>query len=526
MAAMTAIGIAAALDECARRYADSPALWVHGQTLSYRELFDKARRLAGTLRSLGIERGDRVGILSHRTPTAYSSILATLLAGGTYVPLNPRFPFERNRSILERSGARALIVDEKSAATATAVMAAKPDVAVVAPETAAAKSAAREWTTAETIAKASANDLDLGAAGDELAYVLFTSGSTGEPKGVPISHGNLAAYVGNITEIVGGISGADRLVQLADLTFDISVHDMFASWLNGACVVSVPENASLMATRFVEDHHVTGWFSVPSTAGLLKQADLLQSGSMPSLRFTLFCGEALTGSVAEAWAAAAPNSQIWNLYGPTEATVAFTSFRYLPGQIEPPAVVELGEPYQGQEIGLFKPATLDRVAADEVGEICLTGTQVTGGYWQAPDLNAARFFQSAERRWYRTGDLGRRGSAGGYAFAGRVDHQVKIRGYRVELQEIEFVVRRASGVDVVAVLPWPVTDDGGATGCIAFVAKPEGDSELIRAECRRALPDYMTPSRIVFLRDMPLNASGKVDYVRLRAHESLTGRTA
>jgi non-ribosomal peptide synthetase component F len=349
---------------------------------------------------------------------------------------------------------------------------------------------------------------------------MFTSGSTGVPKGVPISHGNLAAYVANATAL-GGVTAEDRIIQLADLSFDISVHDMFVSWLNGAMLCSVPENATLMATRFVDELKITGWFSVPSTAGLLKQAKFLAPGSMPSMRFTFFCGEALTAAVADAWAEAAPNAAVFNLYGPTEATVAFSAYRCRPRQFEPSMIVPLGDAFHGQSIGLFE---VDRPAPtqDDVGEICLSGSQVCAEYWMAPELTPRRFFSLDGTWWYRTGDLGRIDPQLGLLFAGRADHQVKIRGFRVELQEIEGVVRGASDRDLVAVIPWPETADGGATGCVAFVGSATGDAEAIRMACQRLLPDYMVPSRIIFLGEMPLNSNGKVDYLRLKNHQALS----
>jgi acyl-CoA synthetase (AMP-forming)/AMP-acid ligase II len=139
----------------------------------------------------------------------------------------------------------------------------------------------------------------------------------------------------------------------------------------------------------------------------------------------------------------------------------------------------------------------------------------------APEITATRFFEAEGRRWYRTGDVGKYDPKLGYLFKGRVDHQVKIRGFRVELQEIESVIRRASGCDVVAVLPWPTTTDGGATGCVAFVMGTQARSESITAECAKFLPDYMVPQHIIAVRDMPLNSNGKVDYVALRSHPSL-----
>jgi acyl-CoA synthetase (AMP-forming)/AMP-acid ligase II len=239
------------------------------------------------------------------------------------------------------------------------------------------------------------------------------------------------------------------------------------------------------------------------------------------MRFTFFCGEALTGTIAEAWAEAAPNAEVFNLYGPTEATVAFTSFQYRGGQVELPDIIPLGHPFREQYVELFD-ADGNLTAPGGTGEICLSGSQVAGQYWNDPELTAQRFFRANGKHWYRTGDLGRYDPKFGYLFAGRLDHQVKIRGYRVELQEIEGAVRKASGCDLVAVLPWPVTKDGGATGCVAFVAGTPGDVELVRYLCQQQLPEYMVPSQIIYLPEMPLNSNGKVDGLRLRTHAALS----
>jgi len=279
-------------------------------------------------------------------------------------------------------------------------------------------------------------DLEVDAA--SLAYVFFTSGTTGTPKGVPITHANVLSYLRGIKSFIE-IGPDDRVMQVVDLTFDLSVHDIFLAWTAGACLISIPENGTLLCTRFVEEHSGTHWLSVPSAAALVKQTGLLTSGSMPTLKYSLFCGEALPGTVAENWATAAPNSKIFNIYGPTEATVAFSAAPYVPGQAYPPAIVSLGSAFPEQRMGLFDEngCRID----DGVGEICLAGSQLTDGYWNAPQITAERFFKAEGERWYRTGDLGKFVPGEGYAFLGRSDRQVKIRGYRVELQEIENAVR-------------------------------------------------------------------------------------
>ena len=188
---------------------------------------------------------------------------------------------------------------------------------------------------------------------DDNAYILFTSGSSGVPKAVPIKNRNVLRYLRSASEL-SEVGPNDRNIQLVDLTFDLSVHDMFMTWLNGACLYSVPENGSLLSVRFVQENEVTCWLSVPSTAALLKQSGELTENSMPSLRKTFFCGEALPSTVAKTWAAAAPNSSIINIYGPTEATVAFSAFKCVDWSKIPP-VVPLGFPLPEQEMGLFSP---------------------------------------------------------------------------------------------------------------------------------------------------------------------------
>jgi len=506
--------IGASILETARQSPDQPALWVRGETLTFGELVVRAGALAQLLEQHSIGVDDRVAIISERTETAYAGVLAALLNGSAYVPLNPRFPAKRNRAILEQSGARALICSEGQKNTLQEICDGLPDLELILlPESAEPSPAACKQINADQV-KPVALDHPFGCengAGD-LAYLLFTSGSTGVPKGVPITHDNVLAYLRGIRS-VSRISPDARVIQLVDLTFDISVHDMFIAWTSGACLFCVPENATLLASRFVEEHSISHWFSVPSTAALIKNAGLLEPQSMPSLRYTYFCGEALTGAVAEAWSIAAPNSVVLNLYGPTEATVAFSAFLYQAGQANPPPVVPLGHAFPEQQMALFTYE--GKYAGDGPGEICLSGSQVASGYWNAPQLTAKQFFKADDKRWYRTGDLGRYLPVEGFAYLGRVDRQVKIRGYRIELQEVEAAVRRVTQCDLAAVLPWPIDASGSALGCIAFVVGSAKAGALER--CRELLPDYGVPSHITELDEMPLNANGKVDYPALAA---------
>lgn len=495
--------LGSAVAEIARAHPTRPALWARGELLTYRELLERAAAVAHGLRLSGIGPGDRVAILSERSTAAYVAILAALFAGAAYVPLNVRFPAERNRRILESSGARALICSDGQEQVAGNLIGDLSERVVL------LVSGRDKADSTERL------PCDDGAG--NLAYIFFTSGTTGAPKGVPISHDNVFAYLRGIRTLTD-VTFDDRVMQAVDLTFDLSVHDIFLAWTSGACLYSIPENGTLLCTRFIEEHEGTHWLSVPSAAALVKQAGLLTAGCMPSLRYSFFCGEALTGTVAESWAAAAPASQIINIYGPTEATVAFSAYRYAPGQAQPPAVVSLGEPFPEQHMELFTDE--GESVRDGVGEICLSGSQVTDGYWNAPEITSERFFRAEGRRWYRTGDLGRYIVGEGYAYLGRADRQVKLRGYRVELQEIENAVRKVTGCDLAAVIPWPLDESGAALGCVAFIVG--GSIGQAADRLGELLPDYMVPSGIQQLKEMPLNPNGKIDH-RALAQTMLPG---
>ena len=507
--------------EAARRYGDRPALWCRGEQLTYSELLERAGTLAATIRDRNLAApGDAVAILSERSTSLYVGILGALLAGCAYVPLNPRFPKARNQAILARSQARVLIADARHAIGEDAFgECVDPAIAILVPDGQVGPDVGPRLLFGHAAFQFCGDRLPCEDAAGELAYVFFTSGSTGEPKGVPIRHDSVFAYLRGIRTLAS-FDCDDRFLQLVDVTFDLSVHDMFLCWTSGACLFSVPENAVLLSTRFVAEHDITAWLSVPSTAGLIREAGLLEPRGMPSLRHTFFCGEALAGSVASAWMAAAPGSVVHNIYGPTEATIAISGFRCDADIVGGMAVVPLGEPFPEQRMGLFDQ---DGVPTDTgtIGEICLAGSQLTHGYLAAPSLTAARFFYHEAERWYKTGDLGRYDANRGFIYQGRTDHQIKIRGYRVELQEIEAVVRLAVSRDLVAVVPWPFNVDGGALGCVAFVTDLAEAETIVIARCAGCLPPYMVPARIIEIGDFPFNANGKVDYPALREHPLL-----
>jgi len=350
----------------------------------------------------------------------------------------------------------------------------------------------------------------------DTALIVFTSGTTGVPKGVVIPARAVRHSVGSIGTWLG-LRASDRLLEACELTFDPSVHNMFATWEVGASVHVLPTSRTLDAVKFARQAGLTVWSSVPSLVALLGQVKALGPGVLPGLRLSLFGGEQLPAAVVTAWRAAAPNSGIFNLYGPTEATVACTGIRLgLPSPITPGRdYMSIGRPLPGCRVAVVD-ASWRPVEDGEPGELAIAGVQLSDGYVNRPDLTADRFVTIDNDRWYLTGDRAMRDADGNLHWLGRLDNQVKILGHRVELEEVDAHLRAVADVDLVGTVAWPLTEGGSATGSVAFVGAESIDAERIQAGLRARLPAYMVPSRIVPLEAIPLNANGKVDRGALR----------
>ncbi len=493
---------------------DQVALTIGRRDHTYAEIADTARRWAAALvETAPAGRPRRVAVFAQRNEVSYLGVAAALFAGAAFVPLNRKFPQARTAAMLARAEVDAVLADAASAEQLPDLLRELPYRPVVLlPDVkrdgVPGLDGHRVLDAADLAAFASLTELPEPAP-DDPAYLLFTSGSTGEPKGVPVTHANVRAFL-DVNQDRYRLTPDDRLTQTFDQTFDLSVFDLFMAWENGARVCAMDPIELLAPFRYLERNGITVWFSVPSVAALLRKRGVLNPGTMPTLRWSLFCGEALPRATAEAWQAAAPHSVVENLYGPTELTIACTVHRWDPATSPAACVhdnVPIGRPYPGLH-ALVVDDELAEVPEGEAGELCVAGPQTTPGYWRAPELTAERWFERDGRRYYRTGDLVRH-LGGEYVCLGRNDQQVKVGGHRVELGEIEAVLRRAGALEAVALL-WPDAQT------ITAVVSGAGDPGALADACAAGLPAYMVPRSVQAVEEMPVNANGKVDRAALR----------
>jgi amino acid adenylation domain-containing protein len=511
----------AGLLRSAELFPDRPALEVGGSSYTYAELAERAASIAATLQARAPDDGPPLtAVFAYRSVTAFAGLLGALMRGHGYVPLNVRFPIPRTRAMLAAAGCRAIVADAESAAQLEEVTAAatEPLLVLLPDEDDVSELAGR--LPGHTVLGARdlvpADDWEAPAADpDALAYLLFTSGSTGVPKGVMIRHRNVNTYVGELVQRYA-VTEEDRFSQTAELTFDNSVLDVFVPWERGACVCCPSRKELISPGAFIRGSRLTVWFSVPSTAIFMKRFRALKPDRYPTLRWSLFAGEALPVEVAESWLVAAPNSTVENLYGPTEVTDVCVIYRWDPATSH--ADCEMGVVPIGHPLGAMScrvvDADLNEVVPGEIGELLVSGPQVGAGYWNDPERTARTFIvpPGSDAVHYRTGDRVRRPARNGgpVMYLGRIDNQVQILGERIELGEIEAALREESGTDAVVALGWPVNATG-AEAIEAFVGDPGVDVTHMRTRLEARLPTQAVPRRIHALPELPLNSNGKFD---------------
>ncbi len=512
----------------AEHHPQRPALEVDDEVLTYDELRRRALALAATLQGARAALDDGAPpltcVLGQRSAAGFAGILGALASGHGYVPMLPTYPAARLAQVVERSRSSSLVVDSGGLRGLAGLLelVTRPLVVVLAADPVDPELRARfpqhrligadELASVEAWRPPTVGD-------DDIAYLLFTSGSTGVPKGVMVAHRNILRFLDVVIERYGLVA-EDRFSHMFEVTFDLSLFDLFGAWSVGGCLCVPDGKQRMLPARFVAEARLSVWFSVPSTALLMKDTRTLEAGAFPGLRLSIFCGEALTVPVALAWAEAAPASVVENLYGPTELTLACTVYPVVAGDpaLASADVVPIGAPLPGMRAKILD-AELNEVPAGESGELALAGPQVALGYWDDPERTAAAFVipPGEDEVFYRTGDRVRVAEGGTLRFLGRLDHQVKIRGFRVELGEVESAIRREAGVDAAVALGWPETTSGCAAGIVGFIDDASVDVRALRRRLGQNLPRYMLPNKIHVVEAFPLNQNGKIDRKALLA---------
>lgn len=493
------------IDMLARHRANDTAVETGEQKTSYKQLLDLALAIREQITRSSAGPGPIV-IADHPGAVACAAIAAAQALGRAYVPLSASHPATRIQQILDAVSPALIVQSDRTAARMAGILPGRYPLLTISGEP-----ANLSWARSPAPAASRVSPI-----ASEIAYVMFTSGTTGRPKGVPVGVESLMAYLDTATDRFG-VRPGDRASHFFELTFDLSVHDIFVTLLGGGTLVVVPAEERMLSARFLREKQISHWFSVPSAADSLHRVGALRPGVFPHLRQTLFCGEPLRWPVAEAWQVAAPNSRIVNLYGPTEATIAISDYvlpRDRSRSDDIYGIVPIGQVFGGQRGRIF--SSLEEGEQPNRGELWLSGSQVISGYLDARDGSHAFASGVDGTAWYRTGDAVERDSDGLLHFVGRIDHQLKISGYRVEPAEIEDAIHRSFPACRSVVV---LCDRGKRRGLVAAIVCGEGNApsaSAVREACASSLPPYMIPAHVAELVSWPVNSNGKIDRAAVR----------
>nr|UNQ78286.1 amino acid adenylation domain-containing protein [Microbispora sp.] len=472
--------------DAASRHADRLAVHAASGELTYGELDSLANVLARRLRELGVRPGDRVIVWADKSAQTVAAMQAVLRLGAAYVPVSASTPVARVRLLLGDCAARAVCIDDSTAARL--------------PELGSAPS----WLDITEPPTGSSRPVSTPVTADDLAYILYTSGSTGTPKGVCVSHGNARAFVDWAIEELRP-TPADRFANHASFSFDLSVLDLYAALATGASVHLVRSDFAYAPQRlvaFLHEREISVWYSVPTALMLMQRGGLLGRPAPERLRAVLFAGEPFPIEHLRPLAAWSP-ARLLNLYGPTETNVC-TFHEVHPDDLARDRPPPIGRAASGDTVWVETPEGKPAEPGDE-GELLVEGPTVMLGYWGQPRHHGP----------YRTGDIVRVLADGTLDYVGRRDQTVKIRGHRVGLGEVEAVIGAHPSVDEVAVV---VAGSGLEARLVSFVVPVPGHTPTVlsvKRHCSERLPAYMVVDELRIAAELPRTDNGKIDRIEL-----------
>ncbi len=500
------------------KYPNLIAIKIGERSISYQELNESAFQVAEMIFEANIL-NETIGVVGQRSASSYFGILGILYSGCNYTPLNTKYSKERLLKIMTSSNVKCVIGDKEDLIEFFDIIGCDYLInKVIIPEGDSPKD--KNWIS---IIKSNTIKAPIQRSDEnELAYILFTSGSTGMPKGVKVSNSNVIEFIKGMNEIYK-LDVGFKASQTFDLSFDPSVSDMFFTWSNGGVLCVLPEDEKMSPNEYINREKINFWNSVPSLATFMYRMGSLTPAAFPTLQYSMFCGEQFPKQIADAWKIAAPNSTIENLYGPTETTIYISRYNYDINNCLHEfknSIVPIGHPFPNQKVVIID-SNNNPVNVGEVGEICFKGSQVSSGYLNDNEKTNKVFVNfdwdtDNQFKWYKTGDLGFVNTNHEVECIGRVDSQIKIAGRRIEIGEIESVLRRFEKISDIIIVA--VRDSSGIViGCVGFTLFDISKKEEIdiRKQSEIALERVFFPKKIIKLVSFPLTISGKIDRAEL-----------
>ena len=525
------------LSESTARYPDKDALSFKDEKMTYGELERESNKLASGLSEMGLKRGERAGIYMNRCIASIVGVFGIMKAGGTYVPIDPLCPQARLSYIMNKCGIKYLLTTQEKLTNIEQVFPANSpleNILVMNGQDSGSGSlgSAKLFSWLDFRETASEDAPRMNMVDSELAYILFTSGSTGNPKGVMLSHLNSLTFVNSVHDFFQ-IRMNDRFSNICPLHFDMSVFDLFVAFKAGATVVIIPETTTIFPVKLAEviaKDRISVWNSVPSALSLLASYKNLDSHDLSSLRLILFAGEQFPLKYLRRLQEAVPGAKFCNMYGQTEAN---SSTYYWVEQLPPDAKASLPI---GRSLPNFEVFSLDEdgkrvTEPGQEGELYVRASTVALGYWGEVEKTEKAFVKNPLRpdlneRVYKTGDLVSLDSQGNYVFLGRKDHMIKSRGYRIEIGEIETVLNNHPEIGNAVVIPIPDELIGNRISVIIVLSTPgKMKKEDILQYCSQHLPKYMIPESVEFRDSLPTTSSGKVDRKKLSDSAGIASRS-